>query len=148
MASSLNYPSAEDVLDWAMTEMQYHPQERFAGDNLLDADAVRSVCRGNLAPMWKFLVERVSRLTVKQQKCVREQEVRYFFSCCGAFCDLLKPARNGRNLGELPEIHGSFLSEVSLSRETDDIRCVPRYHSAESLLVTEESTELWLEPVT
>lgn len=103
MASSLNYPSAEDVLDWATNEMQYHPQERFAGDNLLDADAVRSVCRGNLAPIWKFLVERVSKLTIKQRKCVCWRELCHFFSFGGALCDFLRPAHNGQISKESPE---------------------------------------------
>ncbi|XP_024545326.1 AUGMIN subunit 5 [Selaginella moellendorffii] len=49
-------PQAEAILAWLQEEIGY----RSAGDHALPSpEALRRLCRGNMLPVWKFLVERV-----------------------------------------------------------------------------------------
>ncbi|GAQ82334.1 hypothetical protein KFL_001080090 [Klebsormidium nitens] len=67
MAASAAHPHPESILEWVTGEMEYRPPDRTADDFPLDADSFRKICRGNLAPVWKFLVERV-----RSEKTVRD----------------------------------------------------------------------------
>lgn len=52
----------EEILEWLQSEMGYRPLGPYGPSNKLSmpsADAVRKVCRGNMIPVWNFLVKRV-----------------------------------------------------------------------------------------
>lgn len=68
MAASAAYPHPEEILEWATKEMEYRPLEQTADDFPLDADSFKKICRGNLAPVWKFLVERVRSYAPKPHR--------------------------------------------------------------------------------
>ncbi|KAH7289238.1 hypothetical protein KP509_31G065400 [Ceratopteris richardii] len=54
-------PQAEAILDWLKREMGYRPQSPYQNSEKLlpSIESLRRICRGNMLPVWKFLLERV-----------------------------------------------------------------------------------------
>lgn len=53
----------EAILEWLQKEMGYRPVGPYTGPSRAgqgpSADAIRKVCRGNMIPVWNFLLQRV-----------------------------------------------------------------------------------------
>ncbi|CAL1408553.1 unnamed protein product [Linum trigynum] len=60
-SSSMAQPDA--ILEWLHKEMGYRPLGNYSGSTnksqLPSIDALRKICRGNLIPVWSFLINRV-----------------------------------------------------------------------------------------
>ncbi|KAF8389904.1 hypothetical protein HHK36_024422 [Tetracentron sinense] len=60
----------EAILQWLQKEMEYRPQGPYLSSNkafLPSVDSLRKVCRGNMVPVWSFLLQRVkSEKTVEK----------------------------------------------------------------------------------
>eukprot|EP00250_Pteridium_aquilinum_P000743 c10900_g1_i1 orf=227-2737(+) len=61
MQSSTAAPQAEAILEWLQQEMGYRPQSPYQNSEKLlpSIESLRKICRGNMLPVWKFLLERV-----------------------------------------------------------------------------------------
>ncbi|MCO5597105.1 hypothetical protein L7F22_051179 [Adiantum nelumboides] len=71
MQSSNAAPQAEAILEWLQQEMGYRPQSPYQNSEKLlpSIESLRKICRGNMLPVWKFLLERVkSEKTVETVK--------------------------------------------------------------------------------
>ncbi|XP_050380950.1 AUGMIN subunit 5 [Argentina anserina] len=66
-SSSSSAAQPEAILEWLHKEMGYRPLGSYAGKSQSPSiDAVRKICRGNMIPIWSFLITRVkSESTVK-----------------------------------------------------------------------------------
>ncbi|GMP30807.1 hypothetical protein CsSME_00005303 [Camellia sinensis var. sinensis] len=55
--------SSEAILEWLQKEMGYRPLGHYVASNKAASqpsiDSIRKVCRGNMIPVWNFLVKRV-----------------------------------------------------------------------------------------
>lgn len=52
----------EAILEWLQKEMGYRPQGPYLSSNkamLPSVDSLRKICRGNMVPVWNFLLQRV-----------------------------------------------------------------------------------------
>ncbi|KAL2334824.1 hypothetical protein Fmac_016037 [Flemingia macrophylla] len=67
-ASSPSPSSPEAILEWLHKEMGYRPLGTYAAgkSHLPSVDSIRWICRGNMIPVWNFLVTRA-----KFEKTVR-----------------------------------------------------------------------------
>ncbi|XP_028095626.1 AUGMIN subunit 5-like isoform X2 [Camellia sinensis] len=58
-----NSTSSEAILEWLQKEMGYRPLGHYVASNKAASqpsiDSIRKVCRGNMIPVWNFLVKRV-----------------------------------------------------------------------------------------
>ncbi|XP_074285039.1 AUGMIN subunit 5 [Silene latifolia] len=55
------------ILEWLHKEMGYRPSGPFPGPTRPGSEAIRKVCRGNMIPVWNFLLHRVkSEKTVEK----------------------------------------------------------------------------------
>ncbi|KAJ7530109.1 hypothetical protein O6H91_15G079600 [Diphasiastrum complanatum] len=66
MQSTSGVVQAEAILEWLQQEMGYRPPGQYSSSSsssserpLPSADSLRKICRGNMLPVWKFLLERV-----------------------------------------------------------------------------------------
>ncbi|KAI5055330.1 hypothetical protein GOP47_0030475 [Adiantum capillus-veneris] len=61
MQSSSAAPQAEAILEWLQQEMGYRPQSPYQNSEKLlpSIESLRKICRGNMLPVWKYLLERV-----------------------------------------------------------------------------------------
>lgn len=60
--SSSSMAQPEAILDWLQKEMGYRPLGSYSASSksqLPSVDAFRKVCRGNMIPVWNFLITRV-----------------------------------------------------------------------------------------
>ncbi|XP_021739387.1 AUGMIN subunit 5-like isoform X1 [Chenopodium quinoa] len=61
--SSAMAAQPEAILEWLQKEMGYRPAGPYTGSSRAgvgpSADAIRKVCRGNMIPVWSFLLQRV-----------------------------------------------------------------------------------------
>ncbi|TYK20973.1 AUGMIN subunit 5 [Cucumis melo var. makuwa] len=60
--SSSSMAQPEAILDWLQKEMGYRPLGSYSASSksqLPSVDAFRKVCRGNMIPIWNFLITRV-----------------------------------------------------------------------------------------
>lgn len=70
-SSSSSAAQPEAILEWLQKEMGYRPLGPYGGSGssksqLPSIDALRKICRGNMIPIWNFLIARVkSENTVK-----------------------------------------------------------------------------------
>ncbi|KAK7295538.1 hypothetical protein RJT34_18448 [Clitoria ternatea] len=60
MQNAASSPSPEAILEWLVKEMGYRPPANYAAgkSHLPSADSIRKICRGNMIPVWNFLVTR------------------------------------------------------------------------------------------
>lgn len=61
-SSSSSVVQPEAILDWLNNEMSYRPLGPYVGSNkslMPSSDAIRRVCRGNMIPVFEFLLKRV-----------------------------------------------------------------------------------------
>lgn len=69
MQSSGSSSAPEAILDWLQKEMGYRPQGTYLSSNktLPSVESLRKICRGNMLPVWDFLLQRVkSEKTVEK----------------------------------------------------------------------------------
>lgn len=69
-SSGNSIAQAEAILEWLQKEMGYRPQGSYLSSNktmLPSIDSIRKICRGNMVPVWHFLLQRVkSEKTVEK----------------------------------------------------------------------------------
>lgn len=68
-SGSSSAPQPEAILEWLQKEMGYRPQGTFLSSNksLPSVESLRKICRGNMLPVWNFLLQRVkSEKTVEK----------------------------------------------------------------------------------
>ncbi|MCL7046684.1 hypothetical protein MKW94_008195 [Papaver nudicaule] len=69
-SSGNSIAQAEAILEWLQKEMGYRPQGPYLSSNkpmLPSIDSIRKICRGNMVPIWHFLLQRVkSEKTVEK----------------------------------------------------------------------------------
>ncbi|KAI3884277.1 hypothetical protein MKX03_017117 [Papaver bracteatum] len=69
-SSGNSIAQAEAILEWLQKEMGYRPQGPYLSSNkpmLPSIDSIRKICRGNMVPVWHFLLQRVkSEKTVEK----------------------------------------------------------------------------------
>ncbi|XP_077214642.1 HAUS augmin-like complex subunit isoform X2 [Tasmannia lanceolata] len=68
-SSGSSVPHPEAILEWLQKEMGYRPQNPYlsANNSLPSIETLRKICRGNMVPVWKFLLQRVkSEKTVEK----------------------------------------------------------------------------------
>ncbi|XP_051141120.1 AUGMIN subunit 5 [Andrographis paniculata] len=61
-SASGSAPQPEVILEWLQKEMGYRPLGPYASStksSIPTADSLRKICRGNMIPVWSFLVKRV-----------------------------------------------------------------------------------------
>lgn len=67
---SSSAPTPEAILEWLQKEMGYRQLGPYSGSSkshVPSIDAIRKVCRGNMIPVWNFLINRVkSEKTVER----------------------------------------------------------------------------------
>ncbi|XP_010528428.1 PREDICTED: AUGMIN subunit 5 isoform X2 [Tarenaya hassleriana] len=59
---SSSAPTPEAILEWLQKEMGYRPFGPYSApskSHVPSADAIRKICRGNMIPIWNFLINRV-----------------------------------------------------------------------------------------
>lgn len=64
-------PQPEAILEWLQQEMGYRPHGRYLSSNkpLPSPEDLKKICRGNMLPVWNFLLQRVrSEKTVEKIK--------------------------------------------------------------------------------
>ncbi|GLJ21418.1 hypothetical protein SUGI_0394400 [Cryptomeria japonica] len=64
-------PQPEAILEWLQQEMGYRPQGQYLSSNnpLPSPEDLKKICRGNMLPVWNFLLQRVkSEKTVEKIK--------------------------------------------------------------------------------
>lgn len=64
-------PQPEAILEWLQQEMGYRPHGRYISSNkpLPSPEDLKKICRGNMLPVWNFLLQRVrSEKTVEKIK--------------------------------------------------------------------------------
>ncbi|KAH9623696.1 hypothetical protein KSS87_005225 [Heliosperma pusillum] len=66
-SSSAMAAQPDAILEWLHKEMGYRPSGPFPGPTRPGSEAIRKVCRGNMIPVWNFLLQRV-----KSEKTVEE----------------------------------------------------------------------------
>lgn len=81
MQSNSSAPQAETILKWLQQEMGYQ--------NAPSVDAIRKICRGNMIPVWSFLLERVK--SEKTNEAIRRNFVIHGTSIPSA--SVTKPER-------------------------------------------------------
>ncbi|KAJ4961462.1 hypothetical protein NE237_021372 [Protea cynaroides] len=86
----------EAILEWLQSEMGYCPQGPYYSSNkamLPSVDTVRKIYRGNMVPVWNFLLQRV-----KSEKTVERirRNILVHGSNDGGFVDSAKPNEEGR----------------------------------------------------
>ncbi|CAN8233005.1 unnamed protein product [Cochlearia groenlandica] len=68
--SSSSAPSPEKILEWLQKEMGYRQLGPYSGSSkshVPSIDAIRKICRGNMIPLWSFLINRAkSEKTVER----------------------------------------------------------------------------------
>eukprot|EP00252_Welwitschia_mirabilis_P020836 TRINITY_DN5196_c0_g1_i1.p1 TRINITY_DN5196_c0_g1~~TRINITY_DN5196_c0_g1_i1.p1 ORF type:complete len:683 (-),score=164.85 TRINITY_DN5196_c0_g1_i1:20-2068(-) len=54
-------PQPEAILEWLQQEMGYRPQGQYSASNksLPSSEDLKKICRGNMIPVWNFLLKRV-----------------------------------------------------------------------------------------
>ncbi|XP_010257953.1 PREDICTED: AUGMIN subunit 5 [Nelumbo nucifera] len=101
--SSASQPEA--ILEWLQKEMGYRPQGPYLSSNkafLPSVDTLRKVYRGNMVPVWNFLLQRVkSEKTV--EKIRRNILVHGSNDGGGSSVDSPKPNEEGRSKGRRKE---------------------------------------------
>lgn len=66
-SSTSTVPPPEAILDWLKKEVGYRPQGGHHYDGLPSPESLRMVCRGNMVPVFNFLLNRVkSEKTVEK----------------------------------------------------------------------------------
>lgn len=67
---SSSAPTPEAILEWLQKEMGYRQLGPYSGSSkshVPSIDAIRKICRGNMIPIWNFLINRVkSEKTVER----------------------------------------------------------------------------------
>ncbi|XP_068643649.1 AUGMIN subunit 5-like [Aristolochia californica] len=66
-SSASSVPQPEAILEWLQKEMGYRPQGQYINNAVPSAESLRRMCRGNMVPMFNFLLKRVkSEKTVEK----------------------------------------------------------------------------------
>ncbi|OVA16921.1 hypothetical protein BVC80_9049g57 [Macleaya cordata] len=102
-SSGNSIAQAEAILEWLQKEMGYRPQgPSYLSSNkamLPSIDSIRKICRGNMVPVWHFLMQRV-----KSEKTVEKirRNILVHGSSEGS-TDGLKSSEDGRSKGRKRE---------------------------------------------
>ncbi|KAK7340700.1 hypothetical protein VNO77_21410 [Canavalia gladiata] len=91
-AASSSPSSPEAILEWLHKEMGYRPLANYAAgkSHLPSVDSIRKICRGNMIPVWNFLVTRA-----KSEKTV--QNIRRNITVHGGGDGLAKDEARGKS---------------------------------------------------
>ncbi|XP_068638435.1 AUGMIN subunit 5-like isoform X2 [Aristolochia californica] len=66
-SSASSVPQPEAILEWLQKEMGYRPQGQYINNAVPSAESLRRMCRGNMVPLFNFLLKRVkSEKTVEK----------------------------------------------------------------------------------
>ncbi|XP_043698987.1 AUGMIN subunit 5-like [Telopea speciosissima] len=94
----------EAILEWLQKEMGYRPQGPYYSSNkamILSVDTVRKIYRGNMVPVWSFLLQRVkSEKTVEK---IRRNILVHGSSSDGGLVDSAKLNEEGKSKGRRKE---------------------------------------------
>ncbi|XP_043716579.1 AUGMIN subunit 5-like [Telopea speciosissima] len=93
----------EAILEWLQEEMGYRPQGPYYSSNkamLPSIDSIRKIYRGNMVPVWNFLLQRV-----KSEKTVEKirRNILVHGSSDGGLMDSAKPNEERRSKGRKKE---------------------------------------------
>lgn len=102
-SSTSSVPQPEAILDWLQKEMEYRPLGPYIAStkaSMPSIDALRRVCRGNMIPVWNFLLKRV-----KSEKTVENirRNILVHGGTASSGVDSLKPSGVGRSRGRRKE---------------------------------------------
>lgn len=122
-SSTSSVAQPEAILDWLQKEMGYRPLGPYIASSkasMPSSDAIRRVCRGNMIPVWNFLLNRVkSEKTVDN---IRRNILVHGKENAAAASSGVEPAKSGENGrrskgGRKKEKVVSSIAEIN-SRET------------------------------
>jgi hypothetical protein len=113
-------PSPEAILEWLHKEMGYRPLGQYAAgaggkSHSPSVESIRKICRGNMIPVWNFLVTRA-----KSEKTVRNVRRNITVHGEGDGGGRKKEKREGE------EVEVALMERDSVKKEVERLRNVVR----------------------